>query len=69
MPFYEYLCNDCGEIFEVLQPIGAYGGDLECPKCGVVGCEKLMSASAIHGTSGGLSSQGPDGCAPRGGFT
>ena len=69
MPFYEYLCHDCHEIFEVLQPIRAGGKDVECPKCGIIGCEKLMSASANQGASGGVTGESSGGCMPRGGFT
>ena len=45
-------CADCGEEFEVLQPIGADGSDLECPSCGAARAEKLLSTFACAGDEG-----------------
>ncbi len=44
MPIYEYRCNDCGEITEVLTGMGSQ--DIpRCRGCGSTNLEKLMSAS------------------------
>jgi putative FmdB family regulatory protein len=49
MPLYEYRCEACAEEFEVLQPIGADGSELECPECGAPRPSKLMSTFACSG--------------------
>jgi putative FmdB family regulatory protein len=49
MPLYEYHCRDCGEEFEVLQPIGADGSHLECPECAAPRPEKQLSTFACSG--------------------
>jgi len=69
MPFYEYSCSGCGEIFEVLQKLGASADGVQCPKCGEKDCKKLMSASTVQGACGHGGNPGGDGCVPRGGFT
>ncbi len=69
MPFYEYSCSACGEVFEVLQKIGSGGEEVQCPKCGAIGGKKLMSLAAVHGTTGGSSGGASGGCSPHGGFT
>jgi len=68
MPFYEYRCDGCGEIFEVLQKIGALGGDEKCPKCGSDNCKRLMSAASVLGGSASEVG-GSGGCQPQGGFS
>jgi len=68
MPFYEYRCRDCGEIFEVLKRIGAGEEGVGCPLCGVENSERLMSLSAVPRGST-LGDRTPGGCAPRGGFS
>lgn len=46
MPLYEYECDDCGEITEVIRPMWA--NVIECPKCGgtarqlINGCNYLV---------------------------
>ncbi len=69
MPFYEYACSACGEIFEVLQKLGASAEGVRCPKCGENDCRKLMSASTLHGTCGDGRTPGGGGCIPQGGFS
>lgn len=44
MPIYEYRCNHCGEITEILT--GVHSQDIpKCRGCGGANLEKLMSAS------------------------
>jgi putative FmdB family regulatory protein len=69
MPFYEYSCAGCGEIFEVLQRIGAGEEGMQCPKCGETDCKRLMSVSALSGMSEDVPSRKAGGCVPRGGFS
>ena len=62
MPIYEYQCQDCDHVFEVLelrpQPFQARGGNLAatpaglCPKCGGQRAQKLLSVSAVIVGSG-----------------
>ncbi len=43
MPIYEYACESCGHIFDVLQKMGA-GPLLDCPECDKPKLKKLLSA-------------------------
>jgi putative FmdB family regulatory protein len=61
MPLYEYRCEACGRIFEVLQRVGAGAEGLVCPECGKARLSREASGFATSGTSRG--------CAPRGRFT
>ncbi|MCB1033635.1 MAG: zinc ribbon domain-containing protein [Acidobacteria bacterium] len=54
MPLYEYICEQCGERFEVLQPMGAGSDGLECPACGSKALAKQFSTFA--GSAGGSAS-------------
>ena len=64
MPLYEYSCRDCAAEFEVLQPIGADGTDLECPECGASRPERQLSTFACSGDQS--AAQASTGCT---GFT
>jgi len=52
MPIYEYACESCGHIFDVLQKMGA---DLlqDCPECGKPELKKLLSAPNFRLKGGG----------------
>jgi putative FmdB family regulatory protein len=54
MPTYDYQCNNCEHVFEVLQGLG--DPDPECPLCTCPQVTRLISAVAIHtkgdGTAG-----------------
>lgn len=68
MPYYEYRCAGCGEVFEILQKIGADSQGVNCPVCGEHSCEKLMSVSTLQG--GGACKNGvAGGCPSQGGFS
>ena len=47
MPTYEYQCNACGEVFEVIQKI-TEDPIQTCEKCGSEQVKRLISASAFH---------------------
>jgi putative FmdB family regulatory protein len=73
MPLYEFRCEACGEILEVLLRIGAGAEGLLCRRCGAGTLKKQFSSFAT--TSGG--SAGPPlppcgatgGCAGGSGFS
>jgi putative FmdB family regulatory protein len=46
MPIYEYECESCGEIFEVILAVG--GASPSCPTCGGNECRKVIGAPAVH---------------------
>lgn len=46
MPLYEYKCNQCGELLEVIQSFSS-APETVCPKCGG-SLRKLISAPAIQ---------------------
>ena len=59
MPIYEFMCKECGNVFEKLV-FGTDDQSVSCSKCdGNV--KKLPSAANIAGASSGSVS---DGCAP-----
>jgi putative FmdB family regulatory protein len=69
MPIYEFVCNQCGKIFEeLIFPSDPQTGFL-CPSCGDSDTCKLMSSfSCGQATSGGGSSKSA--CSPSsGGFS
>lgn len=47
MPIYEYRCNQCGEVSEILTGIGSDSDLPLCKNCGSTNLEKLMSASSF----------------------
>jgi putative FmdB family regulatory protein len=42
MPFYDYTCEACGEVWEEFQPITATPHTL-CPVCGAEKAKRLIS--------------------------
>jgi putative FmdB family regulatory protein len=52
MPIYEYACESCGHVFDVLQKMNA---DLlqDCPECGKPELKKLLSAPNFRLKGGG----------------
>ncbi|KPK75523.1 MAG: hypothetical protein AMJ89_04345 [candidate division Zixibacteria bacterium SM23_73] len=53
MPIYEYRCEDCGKVSEILQRGPKQEEPLVCPNCGSNRMRKLISspASIIMGNS------------------
>ena len=43
MPIYEYACESCGHVFDVLQKMAAAPLQ-DCPECGKPKLKKLLSA-------------------------
>ena len=52
MPIFEYKCSVCGKIFDVLMIPGKANGEINCPECGGVNLEKLMSTPFLPGSVG-----------------
>jgi len=46
MPIYEYRCEGCGQVVEVLE-IGSHRPEVSCPRCGGTQMRKLMSAASF----------------------
>jgi len=46
MPIYEYRCEDCGKISELLTGIGSSSDQIKCSHCGGKNVCKLMSVSS-----------------------
>lgn len=47
MPIYEYRCNQCGEVSEILTGFGSHTDPPICKKCGGTHLEKLMSLPSV----------------------
>jgi len=43
MPIYEYRCQGCGQVSELLVKTMSQGQNLSCPLCGSGNLEKLFS--------------------------
>ena len=52
MPIYEYACDQCGHVFDVLQKMSEDPLKF-CPECGADGLRKLLSAPAFRLKGGG----------------
>jgi putative FmdB family regulatory protein len=54
MPLYEYRCNDCAAVFELLRPMADREIAAICPSCESRASMPLISRVAVHaGSSGG----------------
>ncbi|WP_458778468.1 FmdB family zinc ribbon protein [Desulforhopalus sp. 52FAK] len=62
MPIYEYKCNDCNEVFEILSTSAKDNKKVVCTKCGSENVTKLISA-------GSPVSLTPAGCGGNSGFS
>ena len=65
MPIYEYRCDDCGDLFEVLVSMGCREQQT-CPNCGHKGATKMVSSGGFILKGGGwyadgYSKEGSDG--------
>ena len=47
MPIYEYHCNVCGKVSEILTGIVSKSDPLHCKGCGSDDMEKIMSVSSF----------------------
>ncbi|NVM20358.1 MAG: zinc ribbon domain-containing protein [Desulfobacterales bacterium] len=46
MPIYDYECDNCRSVFEVILKVG--GTPPPCPNCGNSECGRLITAPAVH---------------------
>jgi putative FmdB family regulatory protein len=60
MPIYEYKCQDCGQINEVL--VLKKDEEVSCTSCNSQNLEKLISAHNTVGSSNGFVADSPGGC-------
>jgi putative FmdB family regulatory protein len=70
MPLYEYRCNDCSAVFELLRPMADREVAAVCPGCESRASMPLISRVAVHagsGTSEVASAGGGGGCCGGGG--
>ncbi|MDA8018912.1 MAG: zinc ribbon domain-containing protein [Thermoanaerobaculia bacterium] len=66
MPLYEYRCQECGELFEILQTVDADARGVRCPACGTQRAKRQLSTFAASTSSSDAPSSRP-GCGS--GFT
>jgi putative FmdB family regulatory protein len=60
MPLYEYRCNDCASVYEILRPMAQRELAAVCPRCESRASMPLISRVAVHsGTSAGDVAAGP----------
>lgn len=71
MPIYEYRCDGCRTLFEVLATTATATDDPSCSKCGSRKVRKTISASSFRINSGGpaIPSGALSGCSAKGGFS
>ena len=47
MPTYEYMCDDCGRVFELERPVSERDNEAPCPTCGSKRTKRLLSRGII----------------------
>ena len=67
MPIYEYQCEACGKVLELLQRMGSTEAGEPCPVCGGTSLQRCLSVPAparlaSGGTPCGTGSGAPGGC-------
>ncbi|TKB23810.1 zinc ribbon domain-containing protein [Desulfopila sp. IMCC35006] len=70
MPIYEYRCNDCANIFEVLTTSRQSSKPVQCSKCQSNNVTKVLSAGSFRlGSGTSLASAPAPGCGAKSGFS
>jgi putative FmdB family regulatory protein len=70
MPIFEYRCQDCGAIFEILTLSSSAGQEnVRCNICASGKVHKLISAGNIRQGKNSAHAPPAAGCSPRGGFS
>ena len=70
MPYYEYRCNGCGEVFEKMLRFSETATIPTCPNCESPDTQKKLSRVVSFGTSSaGSTSSDSSSCGSRGGFS
>lgn len=68
LPIYEFRCRSCDFRFEALRPMGDTGENLDCPSCGALAPEKLLSVFAASTPQGGGHTKGSSAASCGSGF-
>lgn len=58
MPIYTYICEDCGEKFDLLVGVTSQKVALKCKKCGSKKIKKTFATFSMGESSGKASSSG-----------
>ena len=69
MPIYTYICDECGEQFDLLVGVTAQQEELKCKKCNSRNVRKTLSVFSVSGGSTKSSDSGlscPTGTCPLG---
>lgn len=71
MPIYEYRCDQCRNLFEVLVSSANTAEPTSCPKCGSNMVKKTISTASFRINSGSqaIPSGALSGCSSKGGFS
>lgn len=71
MPIYEYRCEECRNLFEVLTTSTTSSEEVNCPKCSSHKVKKTISAASFRINSGGsaIPAGALSGCSSKGGFS
>lgn len=71
MPIYEYRCDECRNLFEVLTTSATTSEEISCTKCGSRKVKKTISAAGFRINSGGsaIPAGALSGCASKSGFS
>jgi len=64
MPLYSYVCNDCGESFDLLIGVTAQKAEIKCSKCGSENIDKTFGSFNMSGS--GSKKSGSDMSCPTG---
>ena len=61
MPIFEYICEECGEVFEMLVMSASATKEVHCPNCMSDLVRKLIStfSAKVGGKSGSYRSSAP----------
>ncbi|MBU0480703.1 MAG: zinc ribbon domain-containing protein [Proteobacteria bacterium] len=71
MPIFEYKCNKCSKVFEVIATSSEDSEKIECSKCGSTNVSKTISAGSYRVGSGksSIPAGALSGCSSRSGFS
>jgi putative FmdB family regulatory protein len=64
MPINSYVCNQCGEKFDLLVGMTSEKPELKCKKCGSKSIEKVFGVFGIKNSSKGSAPICPTGTCP-----
>jgi putative FmdB family regulatory protein len=48
MPIYKYQCRHCGAMFERMRGVNDSDGEVECPRCGHAGPQRVFAAFSVR---------------------